>query len=66
MYRLLLSKNSARFLDGIFNSDKKIFTRLTAALDDIRENPFSGKLLSGNLKGYRSYRVGDYRIIYEI
>jgi len=35
-------------------------------LDIIANDPFKGKGLLGNLKGYYSYRIRDYRIIYEI
>ena len=30
------------------------------------ENPYLGKKLVGNLSSYYRYRVGDYRVIYEI
>ena len=30
------------------------------------DDPYQGKLLSGNLKGLRSWRISKYRIIYEI
>ena len=66
MHQLLFSKNSIKYLDTISKSDKKLFGRLIAALDEIHDNPLAGKSLAGNLKGYRSYRVGDYRIIYEV
>ncbi len=35
-------------------------------MDDIRENPESGKPLGEELTGYRSYRIGRYRLIYRI
>jgi len=36
------------------------------ALEEIAENPYEAKALSGRLKGHRSYRLGSYRILYEI
>jgi len=41
-------------------------SRVISALREIRENPFSGKALSGNRKGQYSVRVWPYRIIYTI
>ena len=35
-------------------------------MDDIRERPGAGKPLEDNLNGYRSYRIGRYRLIYRI
>ena len=32
----------------------------------ISENPYCAKPLVGNLAGYYSYRVGNYRILFEI
>ncbi len=43
-----------------------IHNRLTKALEIISANPYLGKALKGELHGLRSYRMGDYRIIYEI
>lgn len=37
-----------------------------SALQDIKENPFSGKLLTRELAGRISYKVGVYRIIYTV
>jgi mRNA interferase RelE/StbE len=36
------------------------------ALEDIAADPYSAKPLTGDLSGHYSFRVGDYRIIYEI
>ncbi|MFH0984157.1 MAG: type II toxin-antitoxin system RelE/ParE family toxin [Candidatus Omnitrophota bacterium] len=44
--------------------DLKCQVRL--AFDDIQKRPEAGKLLSDELVGYRSYRIGRYRIIYRI
>ena len=43
-----------------------LFGQFIDAIDSIANNPYSGKALLGNLKGYWSYRLRDYRIIYEI
>jgi mRNA interferase RelE/StbE len=40
--------------------------RIAAAIDEIVKNPDSGIPLRGELRGCLKYRVGSYRIIYEI
>jgi len=66
MYQLILSNKSSRFLDKIYNSDRSLYRQFIIALDTISDTPYLGKALVGNLKGYWSYRVRDYRILYEI
>lgn len=40
--------------------------RIVKALDAIQVDPLSGKPLQGAYHGLRSYRVGDYRIVYRM
>ncbi|MFH1830005.1 MAG: type II toxin-antitoxin system mRNA interferase toxin, RelE/StbE family [Pseudomonadota bacterium] len=40
--------------------------RVAQAIAKLADEPFLGKQLKGQLKDYRSYRVGDYRVIYFI
>mgnify|MGYP001395688602 CR=1 FL=1 len=40
--------------------------RIAHALEDLASDPYRGKILKANLKGLYSYRIGDYRIIYQI
>ena len=40
--------------------------RVRNAIEKLGENPRLGKRLTGELTPYWSYRVGDYRILYEI
>lgn len=40
--------------------------RIDEAIRLLAENPYLGKVLRGELVGYRSLRVGDYRVIYRI
>lgn len=44
--------------------DAKLKERITAALEYIGSQPLEGKPLQGELKGTRSFRAGDYRIVY--
>lgn len=63
-YKPIISKKAEKFLMGLKN--KKLQNRLILAIEGISENPYLGKSLKGNLEGYFSYRVQDYRIIYEV
>ena len=40
--------------------------RARRGLERLAENPRLGKPLQGELRPFRSYRVGDYRVVYEI
>lgn len=44
--------------------DPQIRRRVRAALDSLAEDPLRGKPLQMTLKGLRSWRTGDYRIVY--
>ncbi|MEK9149530.1 MAG: type II toxin-antitoxin system mRNA interferase toxin, RelE/StbE family [Candidatus Desantisbacteria bacterium] len=46
--------------------DKKKKEKIKEAIKLIAKYPFKGKKLKGKLEGLRSYRVGIYRIIYQI
>jgi mRNA interferase RelE/StbE len=39
---------------------------IKSALRNIRKNPYQAKKLKGEYEGLYSYRVGSYRIVYEI
>jgi mRNA interferase RelE/StbE len=45
--------------------DKKLQERIATALEYIAKEPLVGKALQAEFKGYYSYRVGDYRLIYK-
>jgi mRNA interferase RelE/StbE len=40
--------------------------RVAQAIAKLADDPFLGKQLKGELSEYRSYRVGDYRVVYYI
>ena len=44
--------------------DKKFKEKFVRAVEELALNPLSGKPLQGELKGYYSYRIGDYRAVY--
>lgn len=65
MYRIRILKAATRELERL---DKPFARRiaerinwLAANLDNIRPEPFTG-----DLAGFYKFRIGDYRIIYEI
>jgi mRNA interferase RelE/StbE len=62
-YQAFVSTLSKKFLDKI---DKKSRKRLMLAIELIIDNPKKGKRMTGHLKGKLSWRVGEYRIIYQI
>jgi mRNA interferase RelE/StbE len=45
-------------------SDRKLKDRIISALEYLAQSPLLGKALQAEFRGYYSYRVGDYRIVY--
>ena len=46
--------------------DPQVQRRLKAALEELAENPERGKPLQRTLQGLRSWRTGDFRIVYRV
>lgn len=46
--------------------DASLYRRIVNALEVLTQKPTAGKPLKGPLRGLRSYRVGAYRILYEV
>ena len=63
MYKLLYTEEAKK---QIAKLDERLKGKVKEALEQIADNPVAGKVLSRELKGRFSYRVGDYRIIYRI
>ncbi|KAF0134117.1 MAG: hypothetical protein FD145_873 [Candidatus Saganbacteria bacterium] len=63
-YNLIFSTQASKFLKKL--KDKKLLNSIIEELELIRANPYVGKFLQGDLKGYHSYRIRTYRIIYKI
>jgi mRNA interferase RelE/StbE len=66
MFHVLISPGAEKSLNSIRKSNRKLFDNIIQALDAIANNPYNAKTLVANLKGYYSYRIGDYRILFEI
>lgn len=57
-------KISDQFRDLIRHLHPDLKQKVRLALSEIIENPLCGKLLQGELRGIRSFRVSKLRIIY--
>lgn len=66
MHRVELSRRAGRELETVFRADRRLYRRFLLAFEAIARAPYEGKALQGELKGLRSYRLGSYRILYEI
>ncbi len=63
MWTLRLSKQASEFFENLTGKHRH---QVANGLDQIALDPRQGKALRGDLKGYWSYRVGIYRILYVI
>ena len=62
-WTLVYATSAAR---AIRKLDPAVRRRILAALRTLREDPERGKPLQLTLKGLRSWRTGDYRIVYRL
>ena len=62
-WTLVYATSAARAIERL---DPAIRRRMLAALQKLREDPERGKPLQLALKGLRSWRTGDYRIVYRL
>jgi len=63
VWEVRFEKRAQKELDKLSSQYQK---KILATLPIIAANPFVGKKLDGELKGFYSYRVWPYRIIYKI
>ena len=62
-YRIIFAPTAERqFLE----LGKIVRIRMAQAIAKLADDSFLGKQLKGELKDYRSYRVGDYRVVYYV
>lgn len=57
---------SRRAAKQLHNLAPDVRSRVVAALRAIQKDPTQGVKLLGPLEGSRRYRVGDYRIVYQV
>lgn len=62
-YSIIIAPKAKRQIDKLTEKAKN---KLVNALQELRKDPHIGKPLKAQLKGLFSYRIGDYRIIYDI
>ena len=62
-YRLLYLPGAERDIRSLPGS---VAERVRRGLERLAESPRLGKPLRGELEPFWSYRVGDYRVVYEI
>ena len=63
IYRARYTPEASRFIRKLHPTIK---AAVRAGIRDITEAPLVGRELQFELRGFRSYRVGRYRIIYRI
>lgn len=66
MYTVTLTRQAEKSLASLLQSQPKMGQRVAAAIDRLAHDPENGVPLRGELKGCWKYRVGSYRIIYQI
>jgi mRNA interferase RelE/StbE len=62
-YRIVFAPTAAK---QFMQLSKIVRIRVAQGIAKLAVDPFLGKVLKGQLKEYRSYRIGDYRIVYFI
>lgn len=60
-YRIVFSPTAEK---QVLRLVKSVRIRVVQGIAKLATDPWLGKQLKGELKEYRSYRVGDYRVIY--
>jgi mRNA interferase RelE/StbE len=64
-YRIEFTPSAAKDYRSVKPTSLK--SKIANALEEIATNPHQvGKVLKASLTGYYSYRIGKYRILYEI
>lgn len=66
MYNVKLSSFAKKFY---LKADQTLSKKLSKCFLNLQENPYSSnniKRLSGILRGSYRYRVGDYRVVYDV
>ena len=65
-YTVQFSKLAKEKFDHFIQANRKVGEQIAKAIDRLAQHPELGEFLKGVRKGYRKYRTGDYRIIYQI
>ena len=62
-WKMRFTPESSRLLSKLHPENKKLIKQ---ALTELRQNPYTGKDLQEELRGFKSLRLKQYRIIYDI
>lgn len=54
------------YIEQIRHSPPHLKSSIRHVLDEILETPSAGKPLTEELEGFRSYKIGKFRIIYQV
>ena len=65
-HRIIFSKDAVKSLEKIARANYKLARLIEDHVKKIPESYTNDKMLSGELKGLRRHRVGDYRILYTV
>lgn len=65
-YRVELTKQAEKSFVALMKAQPAFGRRIARAIDRIADDPDVGTPLRGQLEGLHKYRIGPYRIIYEI
>ena len=63
MYQINFDKEAKNFLKKLKQGEQR---EILDKIEKLKENPYIGKRLSGNLFGLRSLRIDKYRAFYKI
>ena len=63
MYRVEIGSRADRELKRL---DRPLRVRIAEQIFSLQINFMQGKMLTGDLQSFRSLRVGDYRVIYDV
>jgi mRNA interferase RelE/StbE len=66
MYTLELTRRAEKAFARLMKAQPHMGHRVARALDNLTDNPELGVPLRGELKGLYKYRVGSYRIVYQV
>ena len=61
-----LTNRACKDLDRLRRAQPVLFDKVVSKIKMLAKNPATGKALVGPLRGKRSLRVGDWRILYEV
>lgn len=65
-YSLIVSDRAKKRLKRLKRIDKALLIRILDKIEEIRKDPISFDILSGDLHDARKAKVGSYRIIFDI